>query len=294
LPEWPQECLFERGGGASRGVRREKSVCQGNEVVSNNLTGKWMSILLTFTGKEENDDVMKMGFLMHSNCGLSAPEQRRQQVRLRVAFINATQKERSKRMKTLLGAKNRTKSTVSIAAVAIAMFLYLVFFNTNPLYAQKVPKVDANTSIKIFMMIDKIPGASETEPYRNWSEAAGVGFRITNDMESVGGVFTGGAILEGVNILKAISVDSPRLALACARGTHIKTVTVEVAEYSDATYLGKLYTIKMDDVIIRSIAPESNSTHVSLEEAVELYASKITWSTYDVSGVEITECWDFR
>jgi hypothetical protein len=68
---------FLKEGGASRGVRREKSVCQGNEVVSNNLTGKWMSILLTFTGKEENDDVMKMGFLMHSNCGLSAPEQRR-------------------------------------------------------------------------------------------------------------------------------------------------------------------------------------------------------------------------
>ena len=83
-----------------------------------------------------------------------------------------------------------------------------------------------------FLRIDGIPGESTDERHKDWIDVLGYGFAIQQPT-SASADRSGAATAERANfrdfsVNKALDKASPKLALACANGTHIKLVTLEL------------------------------------------------------------------
>jgi type VI secretion system secreted protein Hcp len=82
-----------------------------------------------------------------------------------------------------------------------------------------------------FIKIDGIEGESTDDKHKGWIEVikCGVGLKqtVSRTASSAGGATAERANFHDFHFTKLLDKASPKLALACADGTHIKTIQVE-------------------------------------------------------------------
>jgi type VI secretion system secreted protein Hcp len=133
-----------------------------------------------------------------------------------------------------------------------------------------------------FLKIDGIPGESTDDKHKDWIEILSYSMGVTQPTS--GSASTGGgatserAHFTDFSIVKALDKASPKIALACADGTHIKEATVELCRAGGDKV--KYMEYKMANCIISSFRP-GGSAHggetLPLEE-VSFNYGKIEWT----------------
>jgi type VI secretion system secreted protein Hcp len=120
---------------------------------------------------------------------------------------------------------------------------------------------------------DKHPGEIEVLSY-SW----GVKQQRSGSASSAGSLSTGRADFSDFSIVKAIDKASPTLALACADGTHLKSVKLELCRAGGDKQPYMEY--KFSDVIITSFRPGGNNngdTETLPLEEVSFAYGKAEW-----------------
>ncbi len=133
-----------------------------------------------------------------------------------------------------------------------------------------------------FLKIDGIPGESTDDKHKDWIEVLSYSTGITQPTS--GSASTGGgataerAHFTDFSIVKALDKASPKIALACADGTHVKEVVVELCRAGGDKV--KYMEYKMSNCVISSFRP-GGSAHggetLPLEEVGFNYG-KIEWT----------------
>ena len=134
-----------------------------------------------------------------------------------------------------------------------------------------------------FIKIDGIPGESTDDKHKDWIEilsfSMGVSQATAGSASTGGGASSQRANFADFSFVKMLDKASPKLALACADGTHIKEITLELCRAGGSDKV-KYYEIKMDECIISSYRP-GGSSHggepLPLEE-IGIDYGKITWT----------------
>lgn len=84
----------------------------------------------------------------------------------------------------------------------------------------------------IFICIDGIEGESTDEQHPGWIEVFNFGLGVKQTVSriasSAGGVTAGRADFKPLRFKRPVDMASPKLAMACAGGTHIDEILVEV------------------------------------------------------------------
>jgi type VI protein secretion system component Hcp len=148
--------------------------------------------------------------------------------------------------------------------------------------------------IEIYVQFPGIPGSSITAGYVGWSDALGVGFDLAATL-SDNPRSSGISSLEGINILKMISIDSPILALACAKGTPLGAVTIDFVAFGSPLVV---YKIILHGTRVRSVSSTSLSLEDFFTEKIKLQGDRIEWiaNNFSPDGTligTIRTCWDF-
>ena len=107
----------------------------------------------------------------------------------------------------------------------------------------------------IFLKIEGIQGESTDDKYKGWIEITGYTLGL-NQPASASASTAGGGSSERANfrdlaITKELDKSSPKLALYCADGTHIKEVILELCRAGGDKL--KYMEYKLSDVIVSSI-----------------------------------------
>jgi len=132
-----------------------------------------------------------------------------------------------------------------------------------------------------FLKIDGIPGESTDDKHKDWIEVLSYSHGLSQ--QSAGARSTGGAASAGrcdhqdFSVVKALDKASPKLALSCCNGTHIKEVKVELCRATGDKQ--KYMEYKMSDVIVSGVRPSGSAKGgeaLPLEEASFGYG-KIEW-----------------
>ena len=133
-----------------------------------------------------------------------------------------------------------------------------------------------------FLKIDGIPGESTDDKHKDWVEvlsfSTGVSQASAGSRSTAGARSGGRADFSDFSIVHNLDKASPKLALACANGEHIKTVTLTL---NRATKEKQQYMeYKMENVLISLV-----STHGSARDAetlpvedVSFNYGKMTWT----------------
>jgi type VI secretion system secreted protein Hcp len=83
-----------------------------------------------------------------------------------------------------------------------------------------------------FLKIDGIPGDSTDDKHKDWIEVLSYGSGIQRPASATasgsGGATSERANFQDFSITKALDKASPKLALACANGTHIASITLDL------------------------------------------------------------------
>jgi type VI secretion system secreted protein Hcp len=127
----------------------------------------------------------------------------------------------------------------------------------------------------IFAKIGDIKGESLDDKHKDEVEVLSWSWGVTQtgSMAYGGGGGEGKASFHDFNFTHHIDKASPVLLKACATGEHIKeaTVTVRKAGKGQQEFL----IIKMNDIIITSVAPSGNGDGTATAESVALQCAKV-------------------
>ncbi|HOM28861.1 MAG TPA: type VI secretion system tube protein Hcp [Deltaproteobacteria bacterium] len=132
-----------------------------------------------------------------------------------------------------------------------------------------------------FLKIDGIPGESTDDKHKDWIEI--LSYRHGISQPATASASSGGArSAERCNhsdfvVVKALDKASPKLALYCCNGTHIKEVKLELCRAAGDKQ--KYMEYKLTDVIVSSVVPTGTSKGgetLPLEE-VSFNYGKIEW-----------------
>jgi len=133
-----------------------------------------------------------------------------------------------------------------------------------------------------FLKIDGIPGESTDDKHKDWIEILsyswGVSQTASGSASTSGGASSERADFQDFSIVKALDKASPKLALACADGTHIKEVIIELCRAGGDKL--KYMEYKMSNAIVTSMRPGGASQGgetLPLEE-VSFNYGKIEWT----------------
>jgi type VI secretion system secreted protein Hcp len=133
-----------------------------------------------------------------------------------------------------------------------------------------------------FLKIDGIPGESQDSKHKDWIEilsfSHGVSQASTGTRSGVGAATGQRTDHSDFSIVKQLDKTSPKLALFCCNGKHIKEVKLELCRATGEKQ--KYMEYKMEDVIISSVRPGgqgAGNDPVPLEE-VSFNYGKITWT----------------
>jgi type VI secretion system secreted protein Hcp len=130
-----------------------------------------------------------------------------------------------------------------------------------------------------FVKIEDIEGESSDDKHTGWIEVlsytTGVNQKASTTASSAGGGSTERADFVPFSFVKLLDKASPGLALACAAGTHIDNVTVEVCRAG--TEKIKFMEYKLSDCIISSVKTAGTGGDVPAE-SVSLAFGKIQWA----------------
>jgi type VI secretion system secreted protein Hcp len=133
-----------------------------------------------------------------------------------------------------------------------------------------------------FLKIDGIPGESTDDKHADWIEVLSYSCGITQPTS--GSASTGGgataerANFQDFSIVKVLDKASPKIALACADGTHIKEVILELCRAGGEKV--KYMEYKLGNCIISSCRPGGSAQGgetLPLEE-VSFNYGKIEWT----------------
>lgn len=134
-----------------------------------------------------------------------------------------------------------------------------------------------------FIKIEGIPGESTDDKHKDWIEvlsfSTGVSQATAGSASTSGGASAQRADFQYFSFVKTLDKSSPKLALACADGTHIKTVTLELCRAGGSDKV-KYYEIKMSDCMISGYRPGGSShggENLPLEE-INIDYAKIEWT----------------
>jgi len=152
-----------------------------------------------------------------------------------------------------------------------------------------------------FLKIDGIPGESTDDKHKDWIEVLSYSWGASQ-MASATASSAGGATAERANfqdysIVKTLDKASPKLALACADGTHIKEVTIELCRAGGDKV--KYMEYKMSNCIISSVSVGGGGGGEPTESLTFNYG-KIEW-TYSQQkradgsgGGQVAAGWDLQ
>ena len=131
-----------------------------------------------------------------------------------------------------------------------------------------------------FIKIDGIEGESTDDKHRGWIECIqygmGVQQTVSTTASSAGGAAAERADFESFAFSKLIDKSSPLLMLACAAGTHINEIIVEL--YRAGTEKIKFMEYKLNNSVIRSVVTSSSDpNHGFPVELVKINFGKIQW-----------------
>jgi len=133
-----------------------------------------------------------------------------------------------------------------------------------------------------FLKIDGIPGESTDSKHKEWIEILsfhhGLSQPIVSEASSHGARSSGRVDIQDARITKAVDKATPKLALACCKGTHVATVAVEFCRAGGEKQ--KYLEYKLSDVLISSTSTGGTSKGndaLPLEE-VSFRFGKIEWT----------------
>lgn len=129
-----------------------------------------------------------------------------------------------------------------------------------------------------FIKIDGIEGESTDDKHAGWIEAisydTGVSQRSSTTASSVGGASAERADFQDFSFTKQLDKASPKLALACADGTHIATILVEICRAG--TDKIKFMEYKLTDCIVSGVSTSGGGEFPA--ESVSINYGKIEWA----------------
>jgi type VI secretion system secreted protein Hcp len=161
----------------------------------------------------------------------------------------------------------KDKRTAMVGTLVVALFLSSLTL-TNPGKA---------LAVSAFLKIDVAPGESTDDKHKDWIEAMTWSFGETNSgtLATGGGAGAGKVTMQNFRVTKKMCKASPKLFLACARGDHIKDVSLEVCRSGGdkQTFL----KVKLSEVIVSSFVNlgSSGSTDVYPTEEIVFNFGKI-------------------
>jgi len=134
-----------------------------------------------------------------------------------------------------------------------------------------------------FLKIDGVPGESIDDKHKDWIEVLSYYHGITNAATRTGG----GMVLainrpthEDFMVTKPLDKSSPKLALYCSNGQHIREVTLELFKNYPGTGPNRFMKYSLSDVIITSVGTSGgtiSSETLPIEE-VSFNYGKIEWT----------------
>ena len=132
-----------------------------------------------------------------------------------------------------------------------------------------------------FLKIDGIPGESTDDKHKDWIEVLSYGVGIQQPASATastaGGATAERAHFQDFTITKALDKASPKLALACADGMHMKHVTLELCRAGGDKM--KYMEYKLTNCIISSYhdgGPAGGAEDLPIEN-VSFNYGKIEW-----------------
>ena len=129
-----------------------------------------------------------------------------------------------------------------------------------------------------FVQIDGIDGESTDSKYPGWIEVvfygANMSQTISTTASSAGGASTERIDFDEFIFTKLVDTASPRLVLACAAGTHIDSITVELCRAGSEKI--KFMSYQMTNCIISSITTTGGGAFP--HETIGVNFGKIEWS----------------
>lgn len=134
----------------------------------------------------------------------------------------------------------------------------------------------------VFLNIKDIPGECTDDKHKGWMEVLsyshGVSQPSGGSVSGAGGHSGGRADLQDLHCVVMLGKQSPKLALACAKGTHIGEVKLELCHNTGEK--NKYMEYKLTDAIVRSVRPggSSQGTEVRPLEEVTFGYAKIDWA----------------
>jgi len=131
-----------------------------------------------------------------------------------------------------------------------------------------------------FIKIDGIDGESTDDKHQGWIEIISFNNGLTQSVSSTASS-SGGASAERANFQnfcfsKQLDIASPALALACADGTHIDSIVVELCRAG--TEKVKFMEYKLTNCIISGVTVQGNGEGDLPTENVTIDFGKISWA----------------
>jgi type VI secretion system secreted protein Hcp len=131
-----------------------------------------------------------------------------------------------------------------------------------------------------FIKIDGIDGESTDDKHKNWVEIlsynSGLSQSASATASSAGGATAERANFHDFSFTKHLDSSSPALSLACANGTHINNIVVELCRAG--TEKVKFMEYKLTNCIISSITADSGKDGDVPTESVTIDFGKISWA----------------
>ncbi len=158
---------------------------------------------------------------------------------------------------------------------------------------------DEGQPCDMFLKVDGIPGEVMAEGYEEWIDvyaySTGLSQPVGANPSLRGGAAASRVQFQDFSITKKLDKASPKLALACAKGTHIPEVKLVLRKAGEEPQ--KFMEYKLGDVLITSVTTGGTSTNCPPEEKVTFSFTRIEWAYtfFDVTGApsEVIEAkWD--
>lgn len=141
-------------------------------------------------------------------------------------------------------------------------------------------------SFDAFAKIETIPGESPDEKYKDWISILSYSHGLYQPGAGASGVTNrtvGRVDHQSFRLVKRLDKASPKLAVACCNGDHLKEVRIALSRATKDKQ--KVFEIVLSDVVITSYTPSGGFGEDLPTEEVELSYAKIEWIYTEIDPV---------